>query len=216
MKLLRLGLGLLGLATLCAGAAAQQAPAGLAPFVNQYCGECHNAVDWAGGLAFDTLASAEDPAPEAAVWEKVVRKLRGRLMPPPGHAQPTQAGLDGMVGWLEGRLDAAAAAHPDPGHVVLRRLNRTEYARAVEDLLGVKVDARVVLPKDISSDGFDTVASSLRISPAFLEQYIAPAPWLARPWHGRRPSRPVVSTAILAGTSPATCRGCRWERAVAW
>ena len=190
MKPLRLAFGLLGFATLCASAAAQQAPAPLAPFVNQYCGECHNAVDWAGGLAFDTLASTDDPAPEAAVWENVVRKLRGRLMPPPGHAQPSQTGLDGMVGWLEGRLDAAAAAHPDPGHVVLRRLNRTEYARAIDDLLGVKVDARVVLPKDISSDGFDTVASSLRISPAFLEQYIAAARAVARQAVARPQAKP--------------------------
>ena len=100
----------------------------LAPFVDEYCGGCHNAVDWAGGLAFDTLSSTDDPTAEAAVWENAVRKLRGRLMPPPGRPQPTQAKIDGMVGWLEGRLDSAAAAHPDPGHVVLRRLNRTEYS----------------------------------------------------------------------------------------
>jgi hypothetical protein len=169
-------------------AVAAEAP--LAPFVNEYCGGCHNAVDWAGGLAFDTLSSTDDPAGDAAVWEKAVRKLRGRLMPPPGRPQPTQANIDGMVGWLEGRLDTDAAAHPDPGHVVLRRLNRTEYSRAVEDVLGVKVDSKIVLPRDVSSDGFDTVAASLRISPAFLEQYIAAARAVAR----QAVARPQVKT----------------------
>jgi hypothetical protein len=109
-----------------------------------------------------------------------VRKLRGRLMPPPGQPQPDQASIDRFVSWMEGTLDRAAAANPDPGHVVLHRLNRTEYARAVEELTGVKVDPKLVLPKDVSSDGFDNVAAVLKTSPAFLEQYIAAARAISR------------------------------------
>jgi mono/diheme cytochrome c family protein len=151
----------------------------LRPFIDQNCMKCHNADDWAGGLAFDTLA-ADAPATHPDVWEKAVRKLRGRLMPPPNQPQPDQASIDRFVSWMEGTLDRAAAANPDPGHVVLHRLNRTEYARAVEELTGVKVDPKLVLPKDVSSDGFDNVAAVLKTSPAFLEQYIAAARAISR------------------------------------
>src|SRR5690606_21755027 len=105
-------------------------------FFEQFCVECHNATDWAGGVAFDTL-TPEDVGTEAETFEEAVRKLRGRLMPPPNTPPPDQHAVDSMVAWLESRLDHAAAAHPHPGSVALHRLNRSEYARAVEDLLGL-------------------------------------------------------------------------------
>ena len=162
----------------------------LRPFVDQNCMKCHNAEDWAGGLAFDTMAG-DAPASHADVWEKAVRKLRGRLMPPPGQPQPDPASLDRFVSWMEGTLDRAAAENPDPGHVVLHRLNRTEYARAIEELVGVKVDPKLILPKDVSSDGFDNVAAVLKTSPAFLEQYIAAARAISR----QAVTRPVTKPA---------------------
>ncbi len=79
------------------------------------------------------------------------------------------------VGWLEHTLDAAAAQKPAPGRVALHRLNRTEYANAVDDLLALKIDVKALLPKDDESDGFDNVANVLKVSPSFLEQYIAAA-----------------------------------------
>src|ERR1700742_1318774 len=89
-----------------------------------HCTKCHNSEDWAGGIAFDTLPT-DDVAANAETWEKVVGKLRGRLMPPPGAAQPDQREIDGFVGFMENSLDHAQTA--DPGNVSLHRLNRTEY-----------------------------------------------------------------------------------------
>jgi mono/diheme cytochrome c family protein len=157
--------------------------------LEERCSECHNSVDWAGGLAFDTL-SAHELGADAETWEKAIRKLRGRLMPPPGEPQPDQQTLDSFVSWMEGELDRAAAAQPDPGYVGLHRLNRTEYAREIERLLGFTVDARALLPKDVSSDGFDNVAATLRISPAFLDQYIAAARSLSRQAIGSATAKP--------------------------
>jgi hypothetical protein len=153
------------------------------------CGKCHNSTDWAGGVAFDTL-SADDIGADAEVWETAVRKLRGRLMPPPGEQQPPQSAIDGVVSWLEARLDANAAAHPDPGYVGLHRLNRDEYAREVRRILDVSVEVQNLLPKDVASEGFENQAATLRISPAFLDQYITAARLVARQAIGRIDSKP--------------------------
>jgi hypothetical protein len=157
--------------------------------LEERCAKCHNGIDWAGGLAFDTL-SPRDIAADAETWEKAVRKLRGRLMPPPGESQPDQQTLDSFVSWMEGELDHAAAARPDPGYVGLHRLNRTEYAREIERVLDLTVDAKTLLPKDVSSDGFDNVAATLRISPAFLDQYIGAARAVSRQAIGSTTAKP--------------------------
>src|SRR5690606_38353177 len=138
------------------------------------CVDCHNEVEWTADIAFDGMspaAVAEDPA----LFEEVVRKLRGRMMPPPGGAMPTAHEYDTFVAWLENELDSAADANPDPGRVVLHRLNRTEYQNAVRDLLALDVDAETLLPKDDESHGFDNIAGVLKVSPSFLDQYIAAA-----------------------------------------
>src|SRR5262245_8207783 len=157
--------------------------------LEQRCEKCHNSVDWAGSLAFDTLFPQDIPA-DAETWEKAIRKLRGRQMPPPGQTQPDQATIDAFVSYMEGQLDNAAAAHPDPGQVGLHRLNRTEYAREINRLLGLDVDVKTLLPKDVSSDGFDNVAAVLRISPAFLDQYITAARNISRQAIGRVNAKP--------------------------
>ena len=153
------------------------------------CEKCHNSEDWAGGVAFDTLSPNDIPA-DAEIWEKAVRKLRGRLMPPPGNPQPDQQTIDSFVHWMEGRLDTAAAGHTSPGNVGLHRLNRTEYARSIKEMLGLDVDVTTLLPKDVSSDGFDNIAAVLRTSPAFLEQYIAAARNISRQAIGRASGKP--------------------------
>ena len=188
MRTVALGLVVAGLALIGAPPARAAESAAVVTqqhaFIEENCGKCHNATDWAGGLAFDTLA-LDHPADDAETWENAVRKLRGGLMPPPGEKQPPRQAIDGFVSWMEGRLDAAAATHVDPGTVVLHRLNRTEYSREIEELFGFSVDARTILPKDVSSDGFDNVASTLQISPSFLEQYIGAARSIARRAVGR-------------------------------
>ncbi len=153
------------------------------------CEKCHNSEDWAGGVAFDTM-SPKDIAADAETWEKAMRKLRGRLMPPPGQTQPDQQTIDGFVSWMEGELDHAGAAKPAPGNVGLHRLNRTEYAREINALLGLDVDVKTMLPKDVASDGFDNIAAVLRISPAFLDQYIIAARNISRQAIGRVSAKP--------------------------
>ena len=119
-----------------------------------------------------------------------MRKLRGRLMPPPGKPQPDAATIRSFVGWMEGTLDAAAASHPDPGRVALHRLNRKEYSNAVWDLLHVSVDPNTILPQDDRSDGFDNVANVLQVSPSFLDQYLSAARGIAVDAVGEIPEHP--------------------------
>jgi uncharacterized protein DUF1592/uncharacterized protein DUF1588/uncharacterized protein DUF1585/uncharacterized protein DUF1595/uncharacterized protein DUF1587 len=163
------------------------------------CEKCHNSTDWAGGQAFDTM-QPETIVQDAEVWEKAIRKLRGHLMPPPGETQPDQASIDRFVNWMEGQLDQAAAANPDPGNVGLHRLNRTEYAREIERILGLHVDVKTMLPTDVSSDGFDNIAAVLRISPTFLDQYISAARNVSRQAIGRTSQKPSTREVRATGT----------------
>jgi len=163
--------------------------------LDTYCVGCHNARAKAGGLALDTLpVDAVHEHPD--VWEAAVRKLRGRLMPPPGNKQPDQREIDTFVTWMEAQLDAAATRGPAAGHVPVQRMTRTEYATAVNDLLGLELSATDVLPAEIEVNGFDNVATALTVSPAFLDQYVAAARKAARLAVGE--SVPKVSSAHYA------------------
>jgi hypothetical protein len=148
------------------------------------CEKCHNTTDWAGGVAFDVL-DHDNIAEDAETWEKAVRKLRGRLMPPPGNPQPSNEAIAGFISWMEGKLDTIAARQPSPGTVGVHRLNRTEYARSIKAMLGLDVNVETMLPKDVSMDGFDNIAAVLRTSPAYLEQYIQAARNISRQAIGR-------------------------------
>ena len=150
------------------------AAADRAGMLDQYCGKCHNATDWAGGVAFDTVDS-RNVAADAALWETVARKLRGGLMPPPGNPRPDPGSISTLAGTLEQDLDTAARATPVPGHIGPHRLNRTEYANAVQDLLGLQVDTEALLPKDVATQGFDNIASALTTSPSYMEQFVTAA-----------------------------------------
>ena len=190
---------LLSLALAC-GSTAWAAPAATKPdakaaeghfaTLGKYCGDCHNATDWAGGLAFDTLAADSVPA-DAKIWEKVLNRTRGGLMPPPGQPRPPAAQLQGLVSWLEGSIDKAALPHVDPGQVSLHRLNRREYANAVRYLLNLDLDPASLLPQDDYSDGFDNIAKVLQVSPSFLDQYLAAARNVAVMAVGNPAARPV-------------------------
>jgi hypothetical protein len=141
--------------------------------LDRYCAECHNDAERAGELSFERATPAE-VVERPELWERVVRRLRGSVMPPPGSPHPGVEDVGALVTALEANLDAAAAERgPAPGEVALHRLNRAEYASAVRDLLGVDVDASRLLPPDVSSEGFDNVAEVLRVSPTYLDQFIA-------------------------------------------
>ncbi len=141
--------------------------------LGRYCMDCHNAAEAEGNVVFEGL-KPESVAQHAALFEKAARKLRGRLMPPPGNPQPGQADLDAFVGWLERSIDKGAGAHT-AGHVPAQRLTRTEYAAAVKDLLAVDIDPAQYLPNEQEVDGFDKIAAALSVSPTFLEQYLGVA-----------------------------------------
>ncbi|MEN9705507.1 MAG: hypothetical protein RLZZ393_1386 [Pseudomonadota bacterium] len=155
-------------------AAEPVAAAGHFAMLEKYCVGCHNATDWAGGIAMDTLSKDTIPA-DAEIWEKVVSRTRGGLMPPPGEPRPKGQELKAFVSWMEGTIDRAALPKMEPGHVPLHRLNRREYTNAVETLLGLKLDPSALLPQDDYSDGFDNIAKVLQVSPSFLDQYLSAA-----------------------------------------
>ena len=140
--------------------------------IDQYCVACHNNRLRSGGLALDSL-NVDRILENAEVWEKVVRKLRGGMMPPQGRPRPDSSAFHAFISSLETTLDRAAT--PDPGRAPLRRLNRTEYGNAVRDLLALDIDVAEFLPADDESDGFDNIADVLKVSPTLLEQYLAGA-----------------------------------------
>jgi hypothetical protein len=150
-----------------------------AAFLTQYCFSCHNSRTRSGGLTLDEL----DPASvvgHAEPWEKVVRKLRTGMMPPDGAPKPPDAAREAFTASLEATLDAAAARRLDPGAPALHRLNRTEYANAIRDLLALDVDVSTMLPPDDSAAGFDNIADVLGVSPALIEGYVAAAAKVSR------------------------------------
>jgi hypothetical protein len=146
--------------------------------LSTYCSTCHSERVKSGGLSLDSL-DLRTPAQNAQIWEKAVRKLRGRLMPPPGNPQPPQKDIDSFVTWMESSLDSGVKS-PRAGYVPIQRLNRTEYAASVKALVGVDVKERDVLPQDIQVEGFDNISAALRVSPAFLGQYVAAARQIAK------------------------------------
>jgi Protein of unknown function (DUF1592)/Protein of unknown function (DUF1588)/Protein of unknown function (DUF1585)/Protein of unknown function (DUF1595)/Protein of unknown function (DUF1587) len=168
-------------------ASPQPSPGPQRALLDTYCVSCHNQRAKTANVMFDTM-DLEHLSDKADVWEKAARKLRGGMMPPPGVRRPDQAAVNGFVSWLEDSLDQVAAANPNPGRVALHRLNRAEYANAIEDLLGLHIDAGAFLPRDDEADGFDNVATVLKVSPSFLDQYISAAR--------------VVSTRALGNPSP--------------
>jgi hypothetical protein len=184
--------------------------------LDRYCVTCHNPRSKAGGLRLDEVDLAEVGG-YAEVWEKVARKIRAGMMPPPGVRRPDAATLTGFATWLEGTLDAAAAEQPDPGRVGLHRLNRTEYAQAIQELLDLRVDAAALLPKDEEADGFDNVAAALRVSPSYLDQYVTAARLVSQRAIGSaspkpasavyRPARGTDQSRRVAGLPPGTRGG---------
>ena len=149
--------------------------------VTGFCLDCHNETDKVADLSLesrDLARVAEDPA----MWEKVIRKLRAGMMPPAdGGPRPESEDRFALAAWLEGEIDRAAVAAPNPGPAMpLHRLNRNEYQNAIRDLLGVEVDVRELLPADDASYGFDNIAGVLKLSPTLLERYLVAADKVSR------------------------------------
>jgi hypothetical protein len=163
--------------------------------VTRYCVPCHNQKLRTAKLALETL-DLSHPEKDALTWERAIRKLRGGMMPPPGAARPPLEAVNSFATYLEDSLDKASAANLNPGSVRIHRLNRTEYANAMRDLFGIEVDAAALLPTDDISDGFDNMASALKASPSFLDQYIMAARAVAKQAVGVAPSSKEALTTL--------------------
>jgi len=143
-------------------------------FVDKYCVGCHNqktAFPVDGPVRLDA-SGFDDLLGHSETWERVIRKLSVRAMPPQGSPRPTEAEYAGFTSWLAGSLDHAWEGKSTPGRYVVHRLNRAEYANAVRDLLAVDIDVSDLLPTDGAEFGFDNIATALKTSPLLLEGYV--------------------------------------------
>ena len=146
-------------------------------WLNKYCVGCHNSrsPQPANDPVNLETASLDDLLPHAATWERVLRKLSVRAMPPQGTPHPTEPEYAAFTTWLSGSLDRAWAGRSTPGRYVVHRLNRVEYRNAIRDLLGLDVDVSSLLPNDGGDFGFDNIAVALRTSPLLLDGYLTAA-----------------------------------------
>jgi hypothetical protein len=160
---------------------------------SQYCFGCHNQRAKVGGLALDSIDYG-NVTKDAVTWEKVVRKIKTGMMPPSGARRPDRVTLDTFASEIEKRLDSAAALHPNPGRAALHRLNRTEYANVIRDLLALDVDVTALLPPDDATEGFDNIADALGTSPSLIQGYISAAMKISRRVVGDRTLIPSQAT----------------------
>lgn len=155
-----------------------------AALVDEYCLSCHDDDHKKGELSLEVIVG-QDVGAHADIWEKVVRKLRARQMPPIGKERPNDRTYDAVIAALETSLDRAAAGRPNPGRTAtIRRLTRTEYRNAIRDLLALDVDVTSLLPADPSSYGFDNVTVA-DLSPTLLDRYVSAAEKISRLAVGR-------------------------------
>jgi mono/diheme cytochrome c family protein len=164
--------------------------------IDQYCVTCHNAQLRTAGFSLEDVDVAH-PADAGELWEKIVRKLRSRTMPPVGRPRPDEATYETLAASLEASLDRAAAARPNPGRPLLHRMNRTEYRNAIRDLLALDFDVSA-LPADDATYGFDNIADALGTSPLLLESYMTAARKAVRLALGSPAIPPVTITHLAA------------------
>jgi mono/diheme cytochrome c family protein len=176
-----------------AQAAADQAQAPSRALLDRYCVSCHNQRLKTAGVMFDVVDPARVDA-HRELFEKVARKLRSGQMPPPDRPRPDQAAIATFVAAIEAELDRAAAAAPDPGRVVSRRLNRTEYVNVIRDLLALEIDGTALLPSDMAGFGFDNNADVLSMTPALMDRYMTAATKISRLAVGSPENRTSIHT----------------------
>ena len=183
-------------------------PTALTEVVQQYCTGCHNQRRLLGNLVledFDVARAAEN----AEVAERMIRKLRAGMMPPPGADRPAGDTLAALAATLEATIDGVAATRPFAGSRSFQRLNRAEYARVVQDLLGVTIDPARWLPQDRISAGFDNIAEEQTLSPTLMDAYLSAASAVARRAVGDRDA----ATSSTTYDNPPSVSQHEWERA---
>jgi mono/diheme cytochrome c family protein len=158
----------------------------------QYCTACHNDKLKTAGMSVVPLDANNLPANQDT-WEKILKRLSLGEMPPKGMPRPPKEQITAFTSWLAKSLDDQAAAHPDPGHATVRRMNHTEYANAVRDLLGLDVDFSKELPVDDTGYGFDNIADVLTVSPTLMDRYINVAGKIGRLATGEASQKPITT-----------------------
>ena len=182
-------------------------PAALTEVVNRYCTRCHNERRLLGNLSledFDVTRADEN----AETAERMIRKLRAGMMPPPGARRPPADTVAALAEFMEEVIDEAAAARPRPGTRPFQRLNRAEYARVVQDLLGLTVDPAEWLPQDRITDGFDNNADAQTLSATLMDAYLNAASEIARRAVGDRDA----AASSVTYTNPPAVSQHEWER----
>src|SRR5712675_1137805 len=166
-------------ATLRAQPATPTDAANYKQLMQMYCVGCHSGPTPFAGLNLEPL----DPAKlneNGVIWEKMIRKLRDKQMPPAGMPRPDEATYEAFFKYLESGRDRLAQTNPNPGRTTLNRLNRTEYANAIRDLLALDIDVKDLLPADDIGYGFDNIGDVLSVSPVLMERYLATAAKISR------------------------------------
>lgn len=180
----------LAAATLGVCCAYAQSPTAARALTDHYCAMCHSQKLKTAGVVLQGLDFSNTGA-NAELLERVARKVRTGEMPPRGMPRPDAPTSSAFVSWLQGSLDQYAAAHPDPGHAVIHRLNRAEYSNAIRDLLALDIKPGEMLPIDDSGYGFDNIGAVLSVSPALLERYMSTARKVSRMAIGDLSTKPV-------------------------
>ncbi|MDQ6678554.1 MAG: DUF1587 domain-containing protein, partial [Acidobacteriota bacterium] len=160
--------------------------------MKRYCVGCHNQSLRTAGISVQNLNPAMN-GPDAAVWEKVLRRVSTGQMPPPGMPHPKPEATAEFTKWLTESLDNAAVAHPNPGHPTIHRLNRNEYSNAIRDLLGLDLKLGAKLPADDTGYGFDNIGEVLSLSPILIERYVSAARLVSKAAVGTTAIKPEVN-----------------------
>jgi mono/diheme cytochrome c family protein len=190
--------------------APQAAPAPRA-LVNQYCVVCHNQKALTAGVSLEGI-DFSNPTANAAIMERVLRKVRSGEMPPTGMPRPPAPVLTAFTKSLETTLDQASAAHPNPGRPAIHRLNRAEYSNAIRDILALDIQPGSSLPVDDSGYGFDNIGDVLSVSPALLEKYMSVARLISRLAVGNTGVKPSAEDFQARSDAPGAGGGDRNER----
>jgi hypothetical protein len=161
--------------------------------IGRFCLRCHNDAMRTGGLSLESF-DAGRAHERAEVAEKMILKLQAGMMPPATAQRPDAAAYASLVASLSRTLDEAAAADPRPGGRSFQRLNRAEYARSIEELLGLRVDAAAFLPPDTISAGFDNIADVQGLSATLMDGYLRAAGEISRLAVGDPQATPREST----------------------
>ena len=140
--------------------------------LHAYCGDCHANGANEGGVVLDKIFDVQSTGRSIALWERAIKQLRHDLMPPREEDQPADAEVAAVEAWVKSSVFKIDPAKPDPGHVIVRRLNREEYRNTIKDLMGYEVDTNLMFPPDDTGHGFDNIADVLTLSPLLLEKYI--------------------------------------------